>query len=119
MILSRFRQWIAVSRASRDAHARAWDSVIEPKAHDLSAFQHMAADALSKAMPSVELAPAGQTETYLTGTIPGGTAKVFIYHCQAEVAGGPELFSGEYQDYDCPDDLIRDFVAAAKRAGAV
>ena len=117
-MLSRFRQWLAENRARREAHARAWDSVIEPKADGLSPFQHMAADALCKAIPSIELARTGQSETYLTGSIAGGNAKVFIYHCQAEVFGGPELFPGEYQDYDCPDDLIRDFVATARRAGA-
>ena len=118
-MLSRFRQWLADNRARREAHARAWDNVIEPQADGLSLFQHSAATALVEAIPAISLARAGQNETYLTGQIPGSNARVFIYYSQAEVYGGPELFLGEFQDYDCPGDLVRDFVETAKRVSAV
>ena len=117
-MLSRFRRWIDGIRSRRAAHSRAWVAAIEPQADGLSAFQHMATAALIESIPDIDLTRAGQSEPYFTGQIPGSKARVFIYHSQAEISGGPELF-GEFQDYDCPADLVREFVAVARRAHAV
>jgi hypothetical protein len=92
--------------------------LIDPDERGISEFQTMAASAILEAIPGLLLSPAGEHETYLTGQLPGSSATIFIYHSQAEVFGGPELFPGEYQDFDAPADLIRDFVSAAKRAVA-
>jgi hypothetical protein len=66
-------------------------------------------------MPSIQLVSAGKTERFLTGTVPGTDVTVFIYEDQAEVSG---LFSGEHHDYSSPEELIQEFVTAARRAGA-
>ena len=117
-MLSRIRQWITEVRAKRETHALAWHAVIQPKTDGLSSFQRMAAAALVEAIPAISLTRAGQREAYLTGQIPGSNAEVFIHYSQAQVVGNPELF-GEFQDYNCPADLVREFVAVASRACAV
>jgi len=114
-MLAKFQQWLRTNRKWRALHAREWSGHTQPAANGLTQFQCMAADSLRQAMPEISLLHSGKSETYLTGTVPGTDVKVFIYQDQAEVSG---LFSGEHLDYSSPSELILDFVAAARRAGA-
>lgn len=105
-------------RRRSEAHLAAWQSAVTPAFDQLSQFQYDAWSALRTEFPEIDLSTSGQTELYLTGHIPGTDAVVFLYLDQAEVKAKSFEFSGEHYDYDSPADLIRDFVAVAKRAGA-
>ena len=117
-MLSWFSNLITRQSRRRAAHRAAWHDAVTPALDQLSQFQYDAWSALQTEFPSIALRASGNTEQFLSGSIPGTNAVVFLYLDQAEVKGSRVLFSGEHYDYATPADLIRDLVAAAKQAYA-
>ena len=115
-MLYRLLNWLTNQRAWHAENSRVWEPLSAPLEDGLSTFQHMATAALLKELPEISLVRAGQSETYLTGRVPSTEASVFIYLAGAEVL--PDFYSQESEGTNDPDSLIREFVAAAKRAAA-
>jgi hypothetical protein len=118
-MLSWLTKLMGQGRRRREAHRAAWQSAITPAFDQLSQFQYDAWSALRAEYPDIALSTSGQKELFLTGSIPGTETVVFVYLDQAEIKANGFQFSAEHYDHASPADLIRDFVGAAKRAGAV
>jgi hypothetical protein len=118
-MLSWFFNFIKRQRRQKAAHRAAWQDAVKPAFDLLSQFQYDAWSALKTESPDIVLHASGNTEQFLSGSIPGTDAVVFLYLDQAEVKGSNFLFSGEHYDYDTPSDLIQDLVAAAKQVYAI
>ena len=108
----------SANRGQAREHRAAWKAATEIGSDGLTSFQRAASTALLLAVPEIQLQRRGTREMYLFGTLPSQAGEVYIYEDQAQVKGGARGFDGEHQDYSSPDDLISEFVAAARSPGA-
>jgi len=106
-MLHRFLNWRTERRKRREAHDRAWLSAIATTSDGLSAFAHLARDALIDSCDGIQFEVCGRSEKYLCGKLPGTNATVYLNGDGAQIRDGSrELFWSEYYDYDSPGHLV-------------
>jgi hypothetical protein len=114
-MLRRFLNWRKTRRVRRQAHDLAWLPAIATTPDGLSAFIHLARDALESACDDLQFEVRGTSEKYLCGTSPSTTAIVYLHGDGAQIHDGErELFWSEYYDYDTPAQLVERLVESVE-----